>query len=59
MDGSEFAIFDKETKNFIASKEEGARTGYAFFVEHVLELEPKKTESRTRVRLVESFLKWK
>lgn len=59
MDGSEFAIFDKETKNFVASKEEGARTGYAFFVEHVLELEPKKTESRTRARLVESFLKWR
>ncbi|QCW23140.1 RNA polymerase beta subunit [Vibrio phage USC-1] len=53
--GTEYAVWDAETKDFIKSNLLDGETGYSFFMTHFNELEPKLTESFRRKKKVELF----
>lgn len=54
--GTRYAVWDEETKDFIASSPAEGNTGFAFFVDHFMELQLPKTDSSLRslrIRLIE------
>ncbi|QFP93065.1 hypothetical protein [Serratia phage PCH45] len=54
--GTRYAIWDEETKDFVASSPAEGNTGFAFFVEHFEELQLPRTDSSLRslrIRLIE------
>lgn len=53
LSGRETAIFDPDTKDFVADKSEKAQTGYSFFMSHWHELQLRKSKSPTRMIRVE------
>ncbi len=55
MSGKRFATWDPKTKDFepAAPGDEGANTGYGFFIKHFPELKPKRTESRIREQSID------
>lgn len=58
--GARHAIWDEETKDFLPASagDEGADTGYAFFMSHFKELTPKKSKSLIRnnnIALIDKF----
>lgn len=60
MRGSAFAKFDKSIGDFVpAPIEEGGKTGYSFFIQHLPELQPQETGSSTRSRLVKFIEKYR
>ncbi len=62
LEGSKTAIWDKKTRNFVLSNEEGASTGYSFFMEHFEEIQFPRTKSDKRafnIALVERSAKTK
>lgn len=56
--GRDFAVFDKEAKDFLASDAISGDTGYAFFMSHFHELVPKRTGSSIRDIRVDKILKY-
>jgi hypothetical protein len=60
MRGSAFATFDKSIGDFVPTPiEEGGKTGYSFFIQHLPELKPQETGSSTRSRLVKFIEKYR
>lgn len=58
MSGSTWAIWDEDKKDFFKSKPtEGARTGYAFFVEHWRDIVFEQTNSSQRRQYIELVTK--
>ena len=57
MSGKRFALWDAKAKDFepAAPGDEGAGTGYSFFMEHYSELTPKRTGSLIREQSVDIF----
>lgn len=58
LKGTEYAIWDKETKDFIKSNILDGQTGFSFFVKHLNEIEIPANESYRRgqrINLVEKF----
>jgi len=61
MAGREYAIWDKQEKDFIRSSEteEGADTGYSFFLKHFKEINFKKNQSLRREDKINIMIKYK
>ena len=53
MEGSEYAIWNSKENDFERSDQENGHTGFAFFVEHIKELQLKDTGSAGRKRNIE------
>ncbi|BAW98402.1 phage protein [Vibrio phage pTD1] len=53
--GTEYAVWDSESKDFIKSNLLDGDTGFSFFMKHFNELEPKLTESFRRKKKIELF----
>lgn len=53
--GTEYAVWDAESKDFIKSNLLDGETGFSFFMSHFNELEPKLTESFQRKKKIELF----
>jgi len=61
FEGSEYAVFDKQTKEFIKSNPVDGKTGYHFFIEHFkdLDLRIQPTHSRKRKNTLKLISKYK
>lgn len=61
MAGKRFAVWDEDTKDFepAAPGDEGAGTGYSFFLSHYAELTPKVTESLIRQQSIDLLNKFR
>ncbi len=60
MSGKAMALWDENKKDFVAGKpNEGARTGYAFFLEHWAEIDFGETNSSIRRNYIELIQKGK
>lgn len=57
--GKGFATWDASQKDFIKSNVIEGETGFAFFMQHYGELEPKETDSSKRKKKIEVFKKFK
>lgn len=59
LSGSQYAIFDKKTKNFIQSDIENGQTGYAFFLKHFKDIKFVETDSVERQYKIKLINKYK
>lgn len=61
MNGKLYAVWDDNEKDFIGamSSDEGADTGYSFFMKHYKELTPRSTKSLKRQQSIDFFNKYR
>lgn len=61
MSGQRFAIWNEKEKDFepASAGDEGANTGYSFFIEHYMELSPKRTKSTIRGQSIDIIDKFR
>jgi hypothetical protein len=58
LNSTDYAVWDDEIKDFVASDELLGQTGYSFFVKHWLNIEYRETKSgirQTRIELVKKY----
>lgn len=61
IEGKTYAIFDKEEKDFVKAMDTdtNAKTGYSFFLKHLLDIDFRSTSSITRETKIEVLKKFK
>lgn len=61
MSGKRYAVWNESTKDFepAAPGDDGANTGYSFFIKHFNELKPKETESLIRQQSIDVLNKFR
>jgi hypothetical protein len=58
LSGREFAVFDKQTKDFVKSNALEGQTGYQFFIDHFKEIQYQTTPSQQRqenIKLIKTY----
>lgn len=59
INGTASAIFDEQTGDYIASNDEGAETGFSFFMRNMPKLKLKRSNSIARNKRIEFIERWK
>lgn len=59
MNGKEYAVYDKDEKDFIRSNALDGETGYSFFMQHLSSLHFKETDSAKRKFYIDIFDRFK
>lgn len=57
--GSVYAKWNDEIKDFLPCNSEEGKTGYAFLLKHIMEVQPKKNKSSTRNQMIDNLNKYR